>query len=1430
MAKKSDSGTSKKTPGKAASKKKTTRASASTSTGKKSAGKKTKPREKTASKGAKTKASATVEKGRTISKEANEQAKEARDIMDTARQVAAEPEASLKATDHRDGFIVGIGASAGGLEVLNEFFDNMSVDSGLSFVVVQHLSPDYQSMMVELLSKHTNMMVKHPEDGEEVEPDTVYLIPPKKNLTIFHRKLLLTDQVRHAHGLNLPIDVFLRSLAHDQGSKAVGIILSGTGTDGTMGVRAIKESGGMIMAQDSGTARFDGMPKNAIQTGLVDYILPVAAMPAELLRFVKHPLASRSRGGEKPQTYEDTLSKVLATIRSITGMDFSEYKPSTVIRRIERRMSINHVDDMVDYLKLMSKNVSEVNLLYTEILIGVTRFFRDQDAFDSIKKKVIPELVERTDKQTPIRVWVAGCSTGEEAYTLAIMLNEYLEQNRITREVKIFATDIDKRAIEIASAGSYPASIVADVPVGLLGKYFFKQDDNYQIIERVRKMVIFAQHNLLKDPPFNRTDLITCRNLLIYLRSDLQRRILGMFAFSLKTEGVMFLGASESVGELQSLFTSLDNKWKIYRYMGGAQYKDMHPFQIDHLRRPKRPQFSAVKETVQQPESKVIDLATEKLLTEMVPPSVLINDSMEVQGVLRDAGNYLRMPIGELSNSLLKMVPSNVALVLSTAMHNAIKSQKRAVYSDIVYERGEERETVKVVIDPFFDTRSKNTLYIVSFVEQEQDKADKPGTSAKSDFDYDESRDLRISELEQELQYTRENLQATIEELETSNEELQATNEELMSANEELQSTNEELQSVNEEVYTVNAEYQNKIEELTALNNDMNNFLTSTRIATLFLDRGLHIRKFTPPITDFIPLMDRDLGRPIHHFSTDINYPDLIHDIESVLLELRPKQVEIRMRNGVWYQMRILPYRTMDNTIDGVVVTFVDITKLKQSEELLTKSLHRYESLIHAMGQIVYEFKVFEDKVVWSGKYTQILGYSRNEMGSNGDSRWQYVHRDDLNRVKKSFREAEAKQKLFTCEYRLKKKEGGYVWVHERGVLEFHEDGELINTISVIEDISTEKSARQALEESEADHRRLIENMNDLVAEFDTIDVTFKYANPQYEKALGYTPGELLGTKAEDLMHPEDIPTARKRFEKMLKSGGESREEWRFRHKNGQYIWFECTAALYDREPEDVRLIVISRNVTDKKRTEEVLRRKRDLVSTVLSTTDSLVIVLDKDARIIRFNRACEEVSGFAFEEVYGKQFWELLIPPEEREGVEVTFKELAAGKSPSSYVNYWMTRDGGRKLIAWRNSILLDQDGNVEQIVGAGLDITELEAAQEQVKLLTETVENSQDAIMITDVGGRIEYVNLRFTEITGYNRDEVLGKTPGILQSGKHPKKFYKQLWDTISGGETWRGEFINKRKDGSLYNERALISPVKIHSDRITHFIAMKERIED
>ena len=844
--------------------------------------------------------------------------------------------------------IVGIGASAGGLAAFETFFAQMPEgQNGLAFVIVQHLDPNHKSILSELVRRYTTMQVFEVESGMKVEPNCTYIIPPNRDMVLQQGKLQLLEPVER-RGLRLPIDYFFRSLAQDCGEHSIGIILSGNGTDGTLGLRAIKEAGGLGLVQEPRSAEFDGMPRSAIAAGLADFILPPQEMPRQLLSYANRTARLKSKGiAPVPADVSGWLLKIMAVLRAHNGHDLSYYKQNTVRRRVERRMAVNQIEKFEDYVRLLHQNHGELDLLFRELLIGVTHFFRDPHAFDALREMALPLILNDRPATLPIRVWVAGCSTGEEAYSLTILILETAEKLGRDCTIQVFATDVDHQSIERARAGIYPASISADVSPDRLSRFFTRHEkDFYQLKKTLREQVVFAEQDVIKDPPFSKLDLISCRNMLIYMEPVLQKRMIPLFHYALAPGGFLFLGTSESIGEFGNLFSVIDRKWKLYRKketLAGAISAMTVPHLPFHRERvaPGAQDGPASKPSMR-------DIVERALLRDHSPACLAVDEHGEILYIHGRSGKYLELPHGEASMNVLRAAREGLKIELVSGLRKVLAHRHPVRFERLQVRTNGDVQLVNVTLEIAEGEAGEANIILVTFDEVQP----KSPAEAQPRVDLDrppqkstppDEKDNHIVALERELRLKTESLQTTVEELEASNEELKSTNEELQSTNEELQSTNEELetskeelQSVNEELTTVNNELQQKMEGLARANNDMNNLLAGTGIGMLFVDHNLQIQRFTPATTKIIKLIHTDIGRPVSDLVSNLeNYDRLGADVKTVLDTLVSRETEVRTRSGDWYLMRILPYRTVENVIEGAVLTFVDIGAQKRAEEKL---------------------------------------------------------------------------------------------------------------------------------------------------------------------------------------------------------------------------------------------------------------------------------------------------------------------------------------------------------------------------------------------------------------------------------------------------------------------------------------------------------------
>ena len=822
--------------------------------------------------------------------------------------------------------VVGIGASAGGLEALDLFFRNVPVNCGLAFIIVQHLEPTHKSSMVELLQRVTRMKVLQVKDRTHVQPNCVYVIPPNKDMSILHGCLHLLDR-SPSTTLRLPIDYFFRSLAEDQQDRSVGVILSGMGSDGTLGLRAIKEKGGVALVQDPASARCASMPQSAMDAGLADFVLPAEALPGKIINYLQRaPLIAKP--GVVQGKAQSALEKILILLREQTGHDFSLYKNTPVYRRIERRMGIHQIDKVASYVRYLQENPQEVALLFKELLIGVTSFFRDVVPWEKLKSEVIPAILKEQSSRA-LRAWVIGCSTGEEAYSLAIVFKEAMDQCKPAQKfsLQIFATDLDGDAIEKARSAIFPANIVADVSPERLNQFFIPVEQGYQVAKSIRDTVIFAPQNVIMDPPFTKMDFVSCRNLLIYLSAELQKRLLPLFHYSLRPGGILLLGNSESIGEFTDYFSALDDKARIYRrndFLLGAKPVEFPPALAprQHWLKPS------------PPAGNLQLLADNLLLQKYSPAAVLVNDKGDILYISGRTGKYLEPAAGKVNWNIFAMAREGLRYELDGLFQKALREREPVELRDVSVKTDGETQVVDLTVQTIEEPEALRGSVLIVFRDVER----LPELKVTGKGKRLTARGTALAQLEQDFQQARHDLRTARDEMQIFQEETRSASEELQSTNEELQSTNEELQSTNEELQTVNQELSAKMGDLSQANNDMKNLLDSTELTTLFLDKALNVRLFTTGSNKIFKLIRSDVGRPITDISSELFYPELADDAQKVLRTLLSQEKEITTQEGHWFLARIMPYRTTESTIDGVVITFVDITAAKKLEAELRQA------------------------------------------------------------------------------------------------------------------------------------------------------------------------------------------------------------------------------------------------------------------------------------------------------------------------------------------------------------------------------------------------------------------------------------------------------------------------------------------------------------
>jgi len=848
-----------------------------------------------------------------------------------------------------DLLIAAVGASAGGIEAFTELMSNLATDTGMAFVLVQHLDPEHHSMLTELLSKKTAMRVKEVTNGMTVEPNHVYVIPPNATMSISNHTLQLAPR-GESRGVHMSIDHFMRALAEEQGNRAIGVILSGSGTDGTAGLAEIQAHGGVTFAQDEESAKYDNMPRSAVAAGCVDYVLPPKAIARELARIARHPYLVRDLAPELAPAENTGLSFAFQLLRKTTGVDFTHYRQTTILRRIQRRMVVHKIEKIDEYVKYLQTNPAEIKALYQDMLINVTSFFRNPKVFDALKAQVFPAIVKNHSPEASLRIWTPGCASGEETYSLAIALLEFLGDKASQIHIQFFGTDISESSISKARSGLYPENIQGDVSSERLRRFFTKVDGGYRISKSIRDMCIFAQHNVLSDPPFSQMDLICCRNLLIYLEPVLQNRVIALFHYATRPSGFLVLGTSEGVGTATNLFSTEDRTHKIFLKKTTA-VRQAVTFSL--RTRGERPEYGAFRLPTKQPDTSWNYLEAQKefdrrLLSQYAPATVFVNEDLEIIHTRGSVNRYLKLAPGRASLSILKMAREGLLLDLRNAITKAKKENVTVRKQNILIKsengngapHANATRVVNFEVAPIHMGNIKELYFMVVF--EDSIAAARPPVTlrqAREAREADTAVSGRIAKLEQELAATKEYLQSVIETQEATNEELQSANEEILSSNEELQSTNEELetakeelQSANEELSTVNDELRSRNQEVTQTNNDLTNLFASIDFSVLIVGSDLTIRRFTPQAQKFLGLIPADVGRPLQNINPTIEIADLQSLVLQVMSSLRQVDRELTDRQGRRYQLRILPYRTAENKIDGAVISIVDISPQAHSE------------------------------------------------------------------------------------------------------------------------------------------------------------------------------------------------------------------------------------------------------------------------------------------------------------------------------------------------------------------------------------------------------------------------------------------------------------------------------------------------------------------
>ncbi len=1008
--------------------------------------------------------------------------------------------------------IVGIGASAGGLEALEQFLKNVPNRSGIAFVVIQHLDPTHKGAMVELLQRVCAIPVLQAKNRQKVEPDHVYVIPPNKDMSILHGALHLMPQTQ-PRGLNLPIDFFFRSLAADQQERSIGVILSGMGSDGTLGLRTIKEKTGAAFVQALTSAKFDSMPRSAIEAGLADVVAPADELAEKIIayrRYAPHIVKPEASLEDKQQT---ALDKIFILLRTQTGNDFSLYKRSTIYRRVERRMSLHQIDKFANYVRYLRENPQETELLFKELLIGVTSFFRDPPAWQHLQDEVLPSLLQARAQTEVIRAWVPGCSTGEEAFSIAIVFKETLEKLKLKKSLtlQVFATDLDRDAIERARQGIYPANIAADVSPERLRRFFVQDDRGFRVSKEIREMVVFAPQNIIMDPPFTKLDILSCRNLLIYLSSELQKKLIPLFHYSLNSSGILFLGSAETVGTFTNLFAALDGKTRVYRRLETPVGTPIVDFpsavaltSVSHEDTPPEVQISKLR----APMPNLQALADRLIVQRFAPATVLTTDKGDILYISGRTGKYLEPPVGKVNWNVFAMAREGLHFELSSAFSNAIKQAHPVTVRGIKVGTNGGTQTIDLTVQHLIEPKDLHgaVMIVIADVPSAPEPARQAKIHAGRADDTQLAKALReLQQAREEIQTTREEMQTSQEELKSTNEELQSTNEELQSSNEELTTSKEEMQSMNEELQTVNQELQAKVDELSRSHNDMKNLLNSTDIATLFLDNDLRVRRFTTPTAKLIKLIPGDAGRPITDIVSELDYADLAEDAREVLRTLVFKEKHVSSRDNRWYLVRIMPYRTLENVIDGVVITFNDATSTK-----LLESTREQASQLRQMAESL-------PNLVWGARPDGFWDYLSKqwveytgvpETAQLGYGWLDQIHPDDRERVRIEWKTALDSKNALKSEHRIRSRSGAFRWFKAGAVPISEEGGIVVKWYGTSTDVEDLKHSADRLSS-------VLDGISEPFLALDD-DMKVTYFNTAAETALSRVRNEILGERLSD--------------------------------------------------------------------------------------------------------------------------------------------------------------------------------------------------------------------------------------------------------------------------------------------------------------------------
>lgn len=1336
-------------------------------------------------------------------------------------------------------FIVAIGASAGGLEAIHEFFDNMPENSSLSFVIIQHLSPDYKSLLVELLSKHTHMKVFEAENGITVQKECVYVIPNNKLMTISGGKLFLSDKAAEK-APNTAIDHFLYSLAKDKKGNAVAVILSGTGTDGTRGIEAVKAEGGLVIIQDPVTAKFDGMLNSAIASGNADFILPPEMMPEEVYNYINEtPVHIFQKG-----TNDDhLLDKVFSLIYRAKGYDFQYYKTPTIIRRIAKRMGQKGIKRFDSYVEYLHNDAEEVTRLSKDFLIGVTRFFRDEAAFDSLYMEALPSLIGGKTDGEILKIWICACSTGEEAYSLAILVDQYLRQYERNIEVKIFATDIDESNIDFAAKNCYPLSIEKDIREEVLKEYFVKEQKNYSVVPRIRKQIVFAKHNVIKDPPFIKNDLVSCRNMLIYMNNILQQKVLSTLHFSLNMGGYLFLGSSETASVIRDGVDEVNSKWKIFRKIAKNKLEGNDFYRQLDGDAPSRRFSSGSFKGERKKAGELTEEFSRSMIDDFGYVCFYIDNNYEIRESLGNFHRFLSLPEKKLNLNILKMVSPELSVALNTAVRKCWKEGRKVFLKSVRVKNKESEMYVSISVKPPAPRDGKPYTTIVLGENSYNQPLLKEEFTVVSSGD----ADTYLSELEEELNETRANLQMAIEGLETTNEELQSSNEELLSANEELQSSNEELQSLNEELHTLNTEHQLKIKELIELNDDLNNYFRSTDIGQIFLDSKLLIRKFNPAAIRMVNLIDSDIGRPISNISNNLRYDNLLADLRYVIDTGETIQKEIVLGSDNHWLIKIFPYIRQDKRSDGAIITFVDISAITALNNIISGVFNSSLSAIMVFKSLRGEDGRIEDFTAVSGNHQaeKLFGFSAQTVVGKLLTDIPLIVQNDYlekyikvvvegNPLHTEIQGVEDDSKWYEA-VAVKMTDGFVITVTDISRKKADEQklrknyNELIAAREKLKNLNArleDKVEERTLELSESEERfRLVSRAtNDAIWDWNLVNNSIWWSDMFYS-LFGYT-NEDNNTSSSfwfDKIHPDDRKSVEESIYAAVNEGAEQWiHEYRFLRADGNYVYvFDRGFVLQDEYGTPYRMLGSLRDITaekeaKRKENEAIIEIKRSETrfKFLANFMPQKVWTASPDGSVDYYNQVWLDYSGKSFRELEGWKWKDVIHPDDWPENKKLWERSLRTGE------DFEMERrilgaDGEYRWHLSRAIAQRDDAGNVTMWVGTSTDIHEQKAESEALKAsedyFRQLADKSPFMIWRIDNLGKCNYVNRQWISFTGisFEKSLTLGWKAAI-----HPEEAddeYKKFCHAFEKRSSYSSKFRLRNVSGEYHWVLAQSNPI-------------------